>query len=113
MNRGERQHQERTAFARKQARTPGYRPKYHGKTPGRGCSCEMCGNPRNHYGDRTRQEELATVDSIDRLVDDVLHPKEIELIGCECAWCMRDSSVEIPEVGSVTTSLAEKLKRAA
>lgn len=36
---------------------------YPGKVPGKLCSCEMCGNPRRHFGDRTRQELRATVET--------------------------------------------------
>ncbi len=116
MNRGERQHQERMAYARHKntPRPMGYHSRYHGKTPGKLCSCEMCGNPRRHYGDRTRQELLAEFDSIDHLIDDVLHPKEIALIGCECAFCTRTSDAyDLPEAAPVTVSLGAKLKRAA
>jgi hypothetical protein len=56
VNRGERQHEERRAFARRQARTPGYSPKHAGKTPGKLCSGPCCGNPRRHFGEVTAQE---------------------------------------------------------
>lgn len=42
MDRGQRRHDERRVYARRQRRTPGYVARYPGKTPGRLCSCWLC-----------------------------------------------------------------------
>ncbi len=31
------------------------------------CSCWMCGNPRKHFGEKTRQEALATLNFIEQV----------------------------------------------
>ena len=31
------------------------------------CSCWMCGNPRKHFGKKTRQEALATLNFIEQV----------------------------------------------
>lgn len=33
------------------------------------CSCPMCGNPRRHYGERTRQEKLSLEEYLNSLPD--------------------------------------------
>lgn len=56
MNRGIRQHQEKCAAKRHHIRTCAYTSRYVGKTPGKLCSCMMCGNPRKWFHDVTLAE---------------------------------------------------------
>lgn len=47
-DRGQRRHDERRVYARRQRRTPGYVARYPNKTPGKTCSGpDCCGNPRH------------------------------------------------------------------
>ena len=110
MKRGDRQHDERRVYARRQARTPGYHQRHAGKTPGKVCSCENCGNPRRHYGDVTMQERRAMHDSPHDWERDVVHPAELARgyldgtcpHGAECGYCDEWSCVT-GEPESVTT----------
>jgi hypothetical protein len=87
LNRGERQHQERRVHARRQARTPGYAPPYPGKTPGKLCSCDSCGNPRR-FGDLTIQEiRAAQPDGPETPLDAVYTPGDYCRHGNEPPFC--------------------------
>jgi len=64
MNRGERQHQERRGARSRARRFPGYVQKHAGKTPGKVCSCESCGNPR-----RQNLKPIDALSSQERMLD--------------------------------------------
>lgn len=57
--RGLRRWQEWTHWKRRTKRFPGYVQPHPGKTPGKVCSCVMCGNPRRWFGLLTMQERRA------------------------------------------------------
>lgn len=85
MNRAVRQLAEVRAYAR-HLRSPVpllWKGRYAGKTPGKLCSCEMCGNPRRWFGTRTRQEQRAMLDAPEALAEPAWHPYE----WCECERC--------------------------
>lgn len=104
MNRAERRQEEQRAYARHQ-RSPVplmWRGRYAGKTPGKLCSCEMCGNPRRHHGERTRQElrvmfetpavlvHLAECDRIDGFYDLAFGYDCGGDLDCLCSYCVPD-----------------------
>lgn len=63
-NHGDRRADELRVFRRRTSRFPFYVQKHPGKTPGKVCSCEMCGNPRRFFGVVTRQEMAAQIDEM-------------------------------------------------
>jgi len=52
----ERRHHEHRVYKRRCARYPFAVQKHPGKTPGKACSCAMCGNPRKFHGALTASE---------------------------------------------------------
>lgn len=97
MSRGERRQHEARVYQR-HLRSPVpllWKGRYAGKTPGKLCSCVMCGNPRRHLGEVTRAELATAAESPRDLhaeheaarhdcYDDGCHNAD----GCDCAACM-------------------------
>ena len=117
MNRGERQHLERTASRRHQntPRPLGYHSKYPGKTPGKLCSCAMCGNPRRHFGDRTRQETLASLDAPETIAADLGIRDDsddwMDEYPCDCVYCVAREAAEEEERLRVRPLMRQPLLR--
>lgn len=88
--RGDRMHDERRAFARRTVRSPGYKAKHAGKTPGKICSCEMCGNPRRHFGEVTVQERRILQDDREQQNADFWDGIYPECDGIDCPMCDPD-----------------------
>jgi len=108
MNRGQRQHDERRVAKGRTRRFPFYRPKYGGKTPGKMCSCPMCGNRRAHEGpspsERRRLQDEPHRDAIDYSVESARqewgYDRECECRDDSCPF-VRDSIIENAQIALV------------